>query len=78
MTTETGPVRVSAGLENLIGRQLVTDDFAAMLPEQLRVAGVRQARRGDRIEFSSLTTRQGRPSPPTSRNSVGFRSCERG
>ena len=29
MTTETGPFRISAGLENLIGRELVTDDFAA-------------------------------------------------
>ena len=59
-TTETRPFRVSAGLKNLIGRELVTDDFAAMLPEQLRFAGVQQARRGDRIESSSLTPWQGR------------------
>ena len=30
MTTETGPFRISAGLKNLIGRELVTDDFAAV------------------------------------------------
>lgn len=30
MTTETRPFRVSAGLKNLIGRELITDDFVAV------------------------------------------------
>lgn len=97
MTTETGPFRISAGLKNLIGRELVTDDFAAvfelvknsfdahatsvrlrfepdrivvadngkgMSRKALRDAGVQQARRGDRIEFSSLTPWPGRSSLP--------------
>ena len=37
-----------------------TGDFATMILEQLRVAGVQQARREDRIEFSSLTPWSGR------------------
>ena len=35
-------------------------DFATMILEQLRVAGVQQTRRKDRIEFSSLSPWQGR------------------
>ena len=35
-------------------------DFATMILEQLRVAGVQQTHRKDRIEFSSLTPWQGR------------------
>lgn len=35
-------------------------DFTTMILEQLRVAGVQQAHREDRIEFSSLTPWQGR------------------
>ena len=35
-------------------------DFSTMILEQLRVAGVQQAHREDRIEFSSLTPWQGR------------------
>ena len=55
-------------------------DFATMILEQLRVAGVQQTRRKDRIEFSSLTPWQGRflAAEGRYRQGEGDRECRAG